>query len=311
MLGGASGLIGGLIIEWFGQKDVEIVALSRSSKPVKGATRTVQWDGKSFSGWEKEFDGAELAINLSGKSLFTRWTDSNLAQIRNSRIDTTLAFGEAIEVAKNGPSTWINSSAIGYYGDTGSAEKSEASPKGQGFMPDLCEEWEQAALRFSNHTRVVPIRTGIVLSMKGGMLPLLNRLTKFFIGGAVCPGNQYISWIHERDMARSIECLAMESDLHGPGNAVAPNPVTNAEFMKELRSLHSRPWVPPAPEIIMRAASKITLLPTVLVLESQRVAPEILLGRGFKFEFPTLQQSLADLCDDSPDKWAPRSTPVA
>lgn len=311
MLGGASGLIGGMLIDWFGEKDIEIVALSRSNKPVRGATRTVQWDGKSFSGWEKEFEGAELAINLSGKSLFTRWTESNLTKIRNSRIDSTLAFGEAIEVAKNGPSVWINSSAVGYYGDTGSVEKSEASAKGEGFLPDLCEEWEQAAFKFKNETRVVAYRTGIVLSMNGGMLPILNRLTKLFIGGAVSPGTQYISWIHELDVVRAFDCIASQSDLEGPVNAVAPNPVTNATFMKELRKLHSRPWVPPAPEFLLKAGAKMSGYPTELVLESQRVAPEILLGRGFKFEFPTLPQALADLCDDCPSKWATPTKSVA
>lgn len=306
VIGGASGLVGSLIIDWFGEQEAEIVALSRSSKPVKGATRTVQWDGKSFSGWEKEIDGAEMAINLSGSPIAVRWTKENLAKIRSSRVDSTMVFGEAIEVASERPKVWINSSAVGFYGDTGSRERSEASPVGEGLLPEMCQEWEDAADKFSHLTRQVKLRTGIVLSMSGGMLPMLNRLTKMFIGGAVPPGSQYISWIHERDMVRAIACCATNPQVSGAVNAVAPNPVTNAELMAELRKLHSRPWIPPAPTPFIRAFSALSGIPMELIQESQRVVPEILLGQGFKFEFPTIREALQNLCDDSPHRWAER-----
>lgn len=253
------------------------------------------WDGRRIGDWAKELAGASLVVNLSGSSINQVWTDSAKREILLSRIESTRAIGAALAECDRPPSVWINASAIGYYGDTGSFEVSEASPPGEGFLAETCAAWEAAVDEFDSPVRRVKMRTGVVLGRGGGALEQLLRLTRLFLGGSAGSGRQFISWIHLRDLVSMFAWAAAESEIVGPVNAVSPNPVTNAVFMRELRSSVHRPWSPPAPAALLRLGARLAGTEGDLVLMSQRVFPQIAEAHDFPFAFPTLREALANL----------------
>lgn len=308
VIAGGSGFIGQGIVKRFRAAGYETVVLSRSGA-AGSADRGVAWDGRSVGPWAAEIEGADVVINLAGSHLTRRWTAEIKKDIVDSRVESTSAIYEAISAAKIPPGVWINASAIGFYGDTGRQVVSEASPAGTGFLPESCQAWESAAQQGSlPATRRVRIRIGIVLGRGGGMLDRLVKLTKAFAGGAVGTGEQFLSWIHIEDLANMFLWAAEEAGLDGVINGVAPNPVTNAEFMGELRNVLGRPPVPPAPAFMIRLIGQIIGIDPSLLLEGQRVEPTIPLARGFEFKFPELPAALRDLVDETPAAWRESAT---
>ncbi len=294
VVAGGSGFVGGHLIAELNAAGHEVVLLSRSSKSEPGA-RTVIWDAKTVGAWASELDGALAVYNLSGTPVDKKWTPEVQKQIRDSRVFSTRAIGEAIAVSKSRPQAWINASAIGFYGDRGSKAVSESSHVGDGFLADTCSDWEQAMSDFNlPDVKQTAIRIGIVLGKEGGALPVLTTLAKAFIGGSAGSGRQYMSWIHVRDLARML-VWAMEEGIEGPVNAVAPNPVTNSEFMGVLRTVYGRPPVPSAPSAILRLASGLMGKESTVILTGARVYPVIAHARGFEFDFERLEDALADL----------------
>lgn len=253
------------------------------------------WDGRRIGDWAKELVGSSLIVNLSGASINQVWTDTAKQEILLSRVESTRAIGAALAECSEPPPVWINASAIGYYGDTGSFEVSEASPPGQGFLAETCAAWEAAVDEFESPVRKVKMRTGVVLGRGGGALEQLLRLTRLFLGGSAGSGRQFISWIHLRDLVSLFTWAAAEEAIVGPVNAVSPNPVTNAVFMRELRAAVHRPWSPPAPAALIRLGARLAGTEGDLVLMSQRVFPQIAEAHDFPFAFPTLREALANL----------------
>lgn len=298
LVAGGTGLIGRALVQELKDRGHEVLVLSRRSGPGR-----VQWDGCSVGAWAAELDGAKAIVNLAGESIAGRWTEAYKQKIVQSRLDPTRAIGNAIDQCKNPPEAWIQASAIGYYGDTGSREVSEASPAGSGFLADTTRQWEEAADEFDHpKTRLLKVRVGVVLAREGGMLPMLAKLTKAFLGGAVGSGRQYIPWVHLEDIAR-LFAWGVDTSVCGAVNGTAPSPVTNATFMAELRRVTGRPWVPPAPEAAIRALGPILGVAPELALTSSRVVPAIALAHGFRFRYTELGAVLDSLVGDVPQAW--------
>ncbi|HEY0866821.1 MAG TPA: TIGR01777 family oxidoreductase [Fimbriimonas sp.] len=293
VIGGASGFLGTTLVKECADDGHEVVALVRGDKAPAGA-RAVKWDGKTIGAWASEIDGADVAINLAGTPIALPWTPENKEKIRNSRLDSTKAFRESIEAAARPPRVFLSGSAVGIYGDTADREVDETAPPGSGFMPDLCQEWEQASR--TGRTRVVNLRTGIVLGQDSGMLPTLVKLTKAFLGGSVGSGEQYIPWIHLEDWVRLVRWCGL-GDAAGPVNLCAPRSVTNSEMMSSLRKVLGRPWAPPAPSLAVKALGALGGPDPSLALASTRVVPRLALAKGFTFKWPELEPALKDLLD--------------
>ena len=297
ILAGGSGFIGTALAREFTRRGHEVVILTRSPRPRTDGTREVAWDGKNPSDWVQLLEDAETIVNLTGKNINCPHTPENLRQITASRVDSVTAIAHAITQVKTPPRTWIQTSATGFYGDTGDHLSDETSPSGQDALAKVCREWE-AAFTSSPcpQTRKVILRLGVVLGHEGGAFPILSRLTKAFLGGAAGNGRQYISWIHLADLMQIFMAVSEREDLQGTFNAVAPNPVTNAEFMRELRGALHRPWSPPVPKFAIRLGAWLTRSDPSLSLTSQRCATQRLMKAGFVFKFPQLRPTLDDLC---------------
>jgi uncharacterized protein (TIGR01777 family) len=211
-------------------------------------------------------------------------------------VNSVRAVAEAFHQIQNPPRAWVQASGIGFYGDCGDRLCNENTPHGSDNLSEICRHWESA---FDSagmpKTRRVILRIGIVLGNEGGGLPVMARLTKWFLGGTAGGGGQYFSWIHIADLTRMFIEAIDRGELSGTFNAVAPNPVTNAEFMRELRHALHRPWSPPAPEWAVWIGARLMKTESSFALTSCRCAPKRFLEAGFKFQFPGLPSAMKQL----------------
>ena len=302
VVAGGTGLIGRAVTQHLTTKGWEVVVLSRSALEVDGV-RAVAWDGRTVGEWAAELDGAHGVVNVAGTPVIKRWTPSNRRAMLDSRLEPTRAIGEAIAAAASPPAVWINASAVGFYGDTGGREASEATRAGAGFLAEMCQRWEEACTQAdAPDTRKVLLRIGPVLAREGQFVKANRLATSLGLGSAIGSGRQYLSWIHVRDLVRIVEwCLS--GTAVGPLNATAPNPVTNSELMACMRAILCRPLVPPAPAFAVRAVGALLGVEPELLLSGQRAVPEIALARGFRFEFSKIEDALLDVLDTVPDAW--------
>jgi uncharacterized protein (TIGR01777 family) len=296
VLAGGSGFVGQALAPIFVAKGYEVAVLGRGSAHRDDGVDYLQWDGKTIGDWTSALDGAEAIVNFTGKNINCRHTAENRREIVRSRVDSVRALGEAIAHCPVPPKVFAQTSGIGYYGDTGDRVVDEEAPCGNDFPAEVCRQWEGAfgALNLPA-TRKVVLRLGVVLGRTGGALPVLEKLTRFFLGGAVGSGRQFISWIHIDDIIRLYMSVIERPELAGVFNATAPAPVTNAEFMRELRGVLHRPWSPPVPAPLARAGAWLMGSEGELALLSSRCTPRRFLEHGFKFQFPTLREAVAHL----------------
>ena len=297
VIAGGSGFIGTALATEFIGRGHEVIVLTRRSRRRDDGVREVIWDGEHPGDWTPFLEGAEAVVNLTGKNINCPHTPENLRGITASRVNSVNAIATALAHLKTPPRVWVQASATGFYGDTGDVLRDEDSPVGGDALAKVCRQWE-AAFAAANVplTRKVTLRIGFVLGREGGALPVLSKLTKCFLGGAVGSGRQYISWIHLTDLVRMFVAAVEQENLPGTFNAVAPNPVTNAEFMRELRRVLDRPWSPPAPVFAVKIGSWLMGSEASLALVSQRCAPKKFLTAGFEFQFPSLRAALENLC---------------
>lgn len=293
LISGASGFIGGALIPSLESSGAEITRLSRSKSGANTTTKTVPWDPTKPIAPES-ISGFDAVIHLAGESIVGRWTASKKGKIRDSRVVATRNLAQAIAQAKDKPKVFICSSAIGYYGDRGDELLNESSNPGTGFLPDVCREWEAATQPAAAASiRTVQIRTGIVLSSKGGALAKMLTPFKMGVGGRIGSGRQWMSWIDIEDMIGGILHVLNSDSLRGPVNMVAPKPVTNSEFTKTLAAALSRPAIFPMPAFAVKLA--FGEMGETVLLGSQRVDPAQLLHSGYQFRFNDLQGSLENL----------------
>jgi uncharacterized protein len=289
ILAGGSGFVGGALAPALRAKGYEPLVLGRSSADLA-------WDGKTLGDWANALEGAEAVINLTGKNINCRHTKENRREILRSRVDSVRVLGDAITKCAVPPKTFLQASGVGYYGDTGDRIADEDSPPGDDFPAEVCRQWEGAfsALELPT-TRKMILRLGVVLGRDGGALPMLEKLTRWFLGGAVGNGRQFISWIHIADIVQMFASAIEQSELMGAFNACSPEPVTNADFMRQLRRALHRPWSPPVPAPFAKTGAWLMGTDGDLALTSCRCVPRRFLEHGFDFQFPSLRDALANL----------------
>jgi len=301
VMAGGSGFIGRALAADFAAHGYEVVVLTRSPRQRRDNIQEVAWDGAQIGSWSSALDGAGAVINLTGKNINCPHTPENLRDITASRVNSVKVLATAIGQAKVPPRVWVQASAVGFYGDTQAAASDENSPAGTDSLATVCREWEGAFVAADlKQTRKVVLRIGFVLGRDGGALPLLSKLTRYFLGGAVGSGRQYISWIHLADLTAMFATAVASEQMSGTYNAVAPKPVTNAEFMRELRRILHRPWSPPAPEFAVKLGAKLMGSEPSLALISQRCVPKRFQEIGFQFKFNDVTAALNDLCAKRP-----------
>ena len=297
VIAGGSGFIGTALAREFSRRSYAVSVLTRSPRERRDGVPEVLWDGEQLGEWIQCLDSAEAVINLTGKNINCPHTPENLRAIIGSRVNSVKAIALAIERVKTPPRVWVQAGAAGFYGDTEDLPCNESAPPGNGALAKVCADWETA---FTNaqtpQTRKVTLRIGFVLGREGGALPVLTRLTKFFLGGTAGDGRQYLSWIHLADLTRMFAAAVEDENLTGAFNAVAPGAVTNAEFMRELRRVLHRPWTPPAPKLAVKLGARLMGSEPSLVLISQRCVPARFIAAKFRFNFTNLPTALENLC---------------
>jgi uncharacterized protein (TIGR01777 family) len=290
LVSGVSGPIGAALLPPLKTRGYEVTRLVRGAAT---GENQISWDpGKPIA--PAAVSGFDAVIHLAGESIVGRWTDEKKLKIRNSRVAGTTALAQALAQAKDKPQVFVCSSAIGIYGDRGSEVLNEESAPGTGFLPDVCREWE-AATRVAADAgiRTVQMRTGIVLSPRGGALGKMLTPFKMGVGGKIGSGQQWMSWIDVQDMVGAIHHVLKSDLLQGPVNMVAPKPVTNAEFTKTLASVLSRPAIFPVPAFVVKLA--FGEMGETVLLGSQRVEPTQLVMSGYPFRFSNLRASLENI----------------
>jgi uncharacterized protein len=287
---GSSGLIGSALAAALSADGQEVTRLVRRAPRQPGEIR---WDPHIAGGGIEPgaFDGVDAVVNLSGAPIAGGWwTQTRKQVLRASRIQSTTALVSALARAQHRPSVLLSGSAVGWYGDTGDREVDESAPAGEGFLADLARDWEAAAQPAREAgLRVATLRSGVVLSRRGGMLGPLLPLFRLGLGARIGDGTQYISWISVTDHVAAVRYLLDHPEIDGPVNLTAPAPVTNAEFTAELARAVHRPALLRVPAPVIRAGLGEM---SGELLGSQRVLPGRLLAAGFSFRNPDLASAL-------------------
>jgi len=307
VIAGGAGFLGSPLAEMYAEDGHDVRVLTRSlltgdtrhdpGTGVPGITR-VGWKADGNTGpWATVVEGAEAVINLSGESLAAkRWSAVAKKRLRESRVLATRSLAHAIRAATTPPAVLVSGSAVGFYGPSDSRPLTESEPAGTDFLAQLCADWEQEALQAERPgTRVALLRTGVVLERSGGALPEMMRPFKFFVGGRLGSGRQYVSWIHRLDWIEIVRWIVQTPVVSGPVNATAPHPVTNRQLARALGHAMRRPSLVPAPGFALKivvgefAGSLLT---------GQRVLPARAQKDGYHFRYPEIEQAFRGIFGD-------------
>lgn len=303
---GGTGQIGHILARHFHEQGHSVATIARHQKPAEW--QTLAWDAENLDDWAKSIDGADVVINLAGRSVNCRYNKANRRQIKNSRTISTGLIGQAIAQASHPPPLWMNASTATIYrhtfhrgmdeetGDIGGAEPD--APAKWRFSIDVASAWEQAFFVANTpRTRKVALRSAMTMSPdSGGVFDTLLRLVRWGLGGCCGSGKQYVSWIHDVDFIRAIEFLIAHEELSGPVNISSPNPVANRAFMYCLRRCWCTSYIGvPAPRWMLALGAALLRTETELVLKSRRVVPRRLVDAGFEFHFPNWRGACCDL----------------
>jgi hypothetical protein len=295
---GGTGLVGAHLAKSMVDDGYEVVLLSRHPQKYAGELpkeyRLEKWDARTAEGWGQLADGADMIINLAGENLSAgRWTARRKKEIRESRLNAGQAIAQAVEQASHKPGLVVQASAIGYYGNRGEGPATEETPPADDFLARVCQAWEKSTLPVEAYgVRRVVIRSGLILSAKGGALPRMLFPIRLFVGGPLGNGRQWMSWIHLDDEIGAIRYLIDQPSATGAFNFCSPNAVRNREFMGTLGRVMHRPARMPAPEFAIRLLFGEM---GSIVLDSQKVIPTRLQQLGYPFKFKELEIALRDL----------------
>jgi len=296
LVSGSSGLVGKALCEALAQAGHTVVRLVRNNTAL--SDQAIYWDpGRGVLAGD-QLVGLDGVVHLAGESIANgRWTPEHKARIRDSRVQGTQLLSERIATCGQPPAFLISASAIGYYGSRGDEFLTEDSPPGQGFLADVCQEWEAKTRRAEEAgVRVVNLRLGMVLSAEGGALAKMLPLFRLGLGGPLGNGAMWMSWIHLGDLVRAIVHCINTPSLAGPVNAMTPNPVTNRDFTRTLGKALNRPTFITAPAAMLRLA--LGEMADELLLSSARGIPRKLEESGFEFEFAQLENAFTDILGD-------------
>jgi uncharacterized protein (TIGR01777 family) len=295
---GATGLIGGRIVEALRARGDEVTVLSRSPQRAAAAlgVEAIGWDALAEPAPREALEGRDGVIHLAGEPVAQRWTESSKRAILSSREIGTRNLVAGIAASEPRPGVLISSSAVGYYGKHGDETIDEQCPAGSDFLAKVCVAWEREAVAAEQlGLRVVLIRTGIVLDASGGALKTMLPPFKAGVGGPVAGGKQYMPWIHADDIVGLYLTALDSSSWSGPVNGTAPSPVTNATFSKELGKALHRPSLFPVPGFVIRARFGEM---AELVTEGQRAIPAAAAANGYQFIEPELGPALTSVLAD-------------
>jgi uncharacterized protein (TIGR01777 family) len=290
LISGSSGLIGTAATTALKSDGHNIVHLNRPGRAANPGD--IPWDPMRATVDVAGLESLDAVIHLSGAGIADgRWTEERKQLLRSSRIDTTRVLVDSLSRLKQRPRVLIVASAIGYYGSRGDEILTESSTNGTDFLALVCRDWEAEASRApAMGLRTVMLRTGVVLSGKGGALPKMLTPFKLGVGGRLGSGQQWMSWIAIEDVVGIIRHAIANEQVTGPVNVVAPNPVRNKEFTRLLAGMLHRPAIFPAPAFVLRLA--MGEMADAILLSSDRVKPERMLAAGYKFRFEILEPAL-------------------
>lgn len=288
VLAGGTGFIGNYLQQKFVEKGYEVLIISRQKN-------CIQW--KNFDEIVNALNGAEMLINLAGKSVNCRYTEKNKQEILSSRVETTTILGKAILQCKNPPAIWINSSTATIYRYSEDSPMTETNGEiGTGFSVDVATQWEKAFFNFHlPNTRQVALRISLVLGKNGGFMKPMINLVKFGLGGKQGNGKQMFSWIHIEDLYQIILFLQENKELNGAFNCATPNPITNSVLMQTFRKTMNVKFGLPSPKFLLEIGARLIKTETELILKSRWVIPEKLLQAGFTFKYPTIDKALENI----------------
>ncbi len=287
---GGTGFLGRALVAALAGRGDEAVVVTRdpSRAELPPGARGTGWDGLATA-----VDGADAVVNLAGETIAQRWTAAAKARIVGSRAQAAERVGAALRAAKSPPAVLVNASAVGFYGNRGDEELTEASPAGSGFLAETTLAWERAAREaVPDGVRLVLLRTGFVLGEDGGGLSKMLIPFRLGLGGPLGSGRQWVPWVHRDDLVALLLAALDDARFEGPVNATAPAPVPMKELAAALGRVLRRPAFAPAPAFAIRAAMGEM---AALVLDGQRALPEKALALGFSFRFPDLEPALRDL----------------
>jgi uncharacterized protein len=289
---GATGFIGTALAQAAGSHGHQIVVFSRKTNlnlPWASEVRSF----KPEADQPLDASGLDALVHLAGESIMGYWTADKKRRIRESRVPVTERIAECLKTATSPPKIFLCGSASGAYGDRGDERLSEKSPFGSGFLAEVCQGWESAAAIVAEKgTRVVNLRTGMVLGKDGGAWPLLRKVFTFCLGSKLGTGQQWVPWIHLEDEVGLILHALEHDSCVGPINLASPNPVTNQEMTRLMAQAMHRPVMPPVPAFALKLVLGEL---SAVVLESQRVQPAVALETGYTFKHPTLEAALSAL----------------
>ena len=289
---GGSGFLGSALVATLRGRgrDVAVVTRDPANARIPAGTRVVSWGDLSAA-----VDGADAVVNLAGETIAQRWTPSAKERIVESRARAAGQVGAALRAAKRRPGVLVNASAVGFYGDRGNEELTEASGPGSGFLAETTVAWEAAARRAApGGVRLVLPRIGVVLGEEGGALSKMLLPFRLGVGGPLGSGRQWMPWIHRDDLVALLVATLEDPRFDGPVNATAPSPVTMREFAATLGRVLHRPAFVPAPAFAIRAAMGEM---SSLVLDGQKVFPAKATALGFPFRFASLEPALREILD--------------
>jgi uncharacterized protein (TIGR01777 family) len=297
VIAGGTGFLGLNLARYLSDLGCEVVLVSRKPAAESGPWRHEAWDARTVGPWARALEGASALVNLVGRTVDCVKTPDHCDEIMRSRVEATRVLGDALRSISHGPSVWVQMSTAHIYGDPPAAVCDESSAFGYGLAPTVGKAWE-AAFRESvpNGCRPVVLRTSFVLGRRGGALRTLARLARFGLGGTVGHGQQGMSWIHEADMNRIFARAIGDPTMEGAYIASAPVPVSNKEFMRELRRALRVPFGLPAAAWQVKLAAPLLLrTDPELALYGRYCVPKRLIGEGFVFTYPDVAGALGDI----------------
>lgn len=307
VIAGGTGQVGTVLCRAFASSDDDVVLLSRN--PNGASHRAIRWDGRTLGAWTGELEGADVVINLAGRSVNCRYGKGNRREILRSRVDSVRAIGRALQAARQPPPVWFQASTATIYAHRFDAPNDEftgviggdepSAPDTWRFSIEVAKAWESATAEFIplSRTRCVIMRSAMLMSPdRGGIFATLLRLVRLGLGGRAGDGRQFISWTHEQDFIRIIHWLIEREDLSGTINVCSPQPLANDEFMRALRQAWGTPIGLPATKWMLELGAFLMRTETELILKSRRVVPTRLLSSGFEFQFPDWREAADELC---------------
>ena len=294
VIAGGTGSLGRRLADDFRERGHDVVILTRRPRTDLDH-RQIVWDGTSQGPWAAELDDA-IVVNLAGELVDRRPTAANIELLRRSRVEPTRALVQAAQGRRTPPRMWLQMSTLAIYGDAGQPVVDEQHPVADGppQMAGVARPWEEAAAN-ARTERMVIMRTGVVLDRDTPAFDRLARITRFFLGGRIGDGQQWVSWIHVDDLRRAIQRFCDDTRFDGVVHVTSPNPIQNDQMMAALRDALHRPWSPPTPRWLVRFGAVLMRTDPALALTGRRCIPRRLKEEGFEFEHPDFAGAIRDL----------------